>query len=1188
MECPKCGLEIDDKALVCPNCKKVLKLVCPVCKAVNEGSTCKKCGYVIVTKCNKCGKVNQTAKKKCANCGFSLEKSVILNESNTDNFVILTIDFPNMADMRTLLGPPQLVKKSKINLDKIIYDYAKSVGLRRQLIGSTYVIRFDKDYTIGSSANNAITAAVEILNLISKTNARLTKKKNATVRCNMFLLKRSVEDDPYNIDSGFNINLLSHGKGGAEEKVLSAFQVLSDSEVQDILSKDYEFAPLNSVMINGEMKMFYEVNVKDLITVEQIPDEENEKVEIPNFVQNMLIEQDKIDGMALRKMDTPYDPDAIYDIETIKFSEIQADFVRTENIDVFYHVINRLQSVPKGILAIKTMELYKPYSLKIINTIDDLNLYSNIISVTCYDEMKYSPYSFFRELVSAIFSYTVSQKLFSQNDFSMFASVDPDSMVKDLITFTKRNTTNAEDTRYVYFDIFLTLLKAIPNSLIFIENFEKIDASSYDVLKHLFAAFDQLDISYLISYESSFSLHRDCYFLLEQPYYTEMALKPTPFEKMIEENKEYYKNILNDFYFHRIAKYSCGSILFLDFALQYLMESGVYRATEDSIELDTAKTIIIPSSLPKLLKRRLNLLEDEPDTLKFLASILLLGTRIDTATIDSLGFENIDEIIEKLGSMGYIYQYNNCIYFPNYNLLRQNLLESVKPELIKEVANELFEKVFIDEMPSPTKAYLYNLLEDYDKEFAEWEKLADIDLSMGDFSAYLNCANKIIDMMETKINEDNFENIENYKMELYDKISNNLYQYITSKTSDIAQITLDNLERSDAETGKIIELCNKMILGSLDVGNYHKALELMHKVLSLLPNTSLDPNASNFNNYFFLMSFIHIEILFNIGALKDCLDVGYKVMSVVKEANLDKLRPPEYTPEQFRNMLIGSVGFVALANVLNFSGNVQEFLDMIGADLQGIPESYKIFPLLEQLLHGQLTELPEMEIAPNDRFATAIYHIMSAFMYLRPDPVKFAEEIYIAKLTAKDNNLHQIELFCDVLIGSSYMDMESYTKAVNIFYRIISETSENGMTNILYFAWYLLSEYNLRMKKYDVTYGIVNNAIIQLEKSDYANEYLILLFKYNMFKVLMFMKQYDSAKLCIEQAVNMAQKKGINIEFDLDPAHYEAEDMEESSEGTEGTEGAEGASGENAFAEGSIQDLDQLQPNNENSPAQKP
>ena len=59
MECPKCGLEIDDKATVCPNCKKVLKVVCPICKTINKTNTCKKCGYVIITKCNKCGKIQE-------------------------------------------------------------------------------------------------------------------------------------------------------------------------------------------------------------------------------------------------------------------------------------------------------------------------------------------------------------------------------------------------------------------------------------------------------------------------------------------------------------------------------------------------------------------------------------------------------------------------------------------------------------------------------------------------------------------------------------------------------------------------------------------------------------------------------------------------------------------------------------------------------------------------------------------------------------------------------------------------------------------------------------------------------------------------------------------------------------------------------------------------------------------------
>lgn len=74
MECPKCGFEIDDKATVCPNCKKVLKLVCPICRTVNENNVCKKCGYVIVTKCNKCGKVNPTEFKKCKKCGAGFRK----------------------------------------------------------------------------------------------------------------------------------------------------------------------------------------------------------------------------------------------------------------------------------------------------------------------------------------------------------------------------------------------------------------------------------------------------------------------------------------------------------------------------------------------------------------------------------------------------------------------------------------------------------------------------------------------------------------------------------------------------------------------------------------------------------------------------------------------------------------------------------------------------------------------------------------------------------------------------------------------------------------------------------------------------------------------------------------------------------------------------------------------------------
>lgn len=1137
MECPKCGLEIDDKAMVCPNCKKVLKLACPICKTINTSNTCRKCGYVIITKCNNCGKINQTITKKCKKCGFDTEKSVVMNESNTDDFVMLTIDFPNMDEMKTHLGSAKLLNKFKVNLDKIILDYTKSIGLRRQLIGKTYVIRCDKDYTFNSSAATAVKTAIELLNRITAMNCKLTQKKNASIRCNMFLLKRSIDSNPNDYQSGFNISLLNQNAKTKETKILNTFQVLTDDEVSDALDAEYKVSPLNSVMINDEMVMFYEVDLREFVKVEYPEEEEEQEIEIPNFVQNMLIEQDKLDGQALNNLDSPGDPDAIYDIETINFDEINCEFMRTENIDVLFHILNKFQTIPKGILAIKTAELYKPYSLKVLNAAADTGKFNNIISLTCYDEMKYSPYSFFRDLVSAIFEYTVSQKLFFQNDFSMFASVDPDGLIRDLITLQQRGTDNTEDTRYVYFDIFLTLLQIIPKTLIFIEDFDKIDASSYDVLKFLFEAFEQLDISFLLTYNKDFSLHKDCHFLLSKPYYTEISLKPTPFEKMIEENKIYYRNILSNFYFQRIAKYSCGSILFIDIAIQYLIESGVYAADDDSIEMINPKTIIIPSNLDRLVARRLNLLQDDADAMKFLTSVVLLGTRIDMGTIESLGYENVNEIIEKLTNMGYMYQYNNCIYFPNYNLLRDNLLTTISKIYLKEVAEELFEKIFNPDMPSPVKAYLYGLLEDYDNERLQWEQLAQVNLSLGDFSSYLNCTNKILQILDKNNDPERQEEIDTYKLQLYENISNNLYEYVPDKTAEIAEVTLKNMEKS-TDIDKIIVLCNKMINGSLYAGNYTHALELTHKVLSLLPPSSLNPNDENFNSYFFLMSMIHIQILFNIGALVDALDVGYKVLNIINRDTIDKLKPEYMSKEDFIGFVTDSVGYVALANVLLLVGNVQEFLKIVRSDLDFIPKSYDIFITLQDLLHGVKTNPTVQQIDANDRFGGVILHTINAFVNFTGDYKLFAEDIYRAKVIAKDNRLHQLELFCDLLIGYAYLQLESYKKADAIIYQIIKAANEKGMTTLLYIAWYVMSELHLRQHKYDVAFGIVNNSLIQLEKNNTTSEYLLMLFKYNMFKILMFKKQPDKAEICMGHAQYIAQKYGVNFIFDTDALHY--------------------------------------------------
>lgn len=1135
MECPKCGFEIDEKATVCPNCKKVLKIVCPICKTLNKSNTCKKCGYVILTKCNRCGKINLTGNHKCKKCGFDLEQSVILNEANTDEFVSLVINFPNMDEMRRILGSIRLLNKFKDNLDRIIDSCAKEARARRQIIGKQYVIRFDKEYTFNTSAQTAISTAIKILTEITKMNYRLTNRKNASTRCNMFLMKRTVNNHPNDFESGFNISLINSSED-KREKLMGTFQLLADNFVEKSLGNDYKFETLSSTVVNGEIRTLYQIDISKsiIINYEELEDRD-EEAEIPNFVQNLLLEQDKLDGAALSRLEKPIDPDAIYDIETIDFSEIQCEFIRTENIDVFYHVASKLQTVPKCITAIRTDPLYVPYSIKLLAAIADLNIYKNIITVTCYDEMKYSPYSFFRNLVSAIFEYTVSQKSFNQNDFSMFNSIDTDGMIKDLITFRQRNIENPQDTRYTYFDIFLTLLQAIPNTLIFIENFDKIDNSSYDVLKYLFESFEQLDISYLIQYSKDFNLHKDMHFLVTKPYYTEITLKPTPFEKMVAENKQYYRDIMDSFYFQRIAKYSFGSILFLDIAIQYLIESGVFEATEDSIQLVNPKTLIIPSSLNKLVKRRLNLLQDYPEAIKFLASCILLGTRIDQETIESLEFKEVGDIMNQLSEMGYIYFYNNCMYFPNYNMLRENLLATLDKTVLKEIADNLFEKVFDENMPSPEKAYLYGLINDYKSEFLEWEKLAKINLSLGDFNAYLNCADKILAILDLNQNEEAQEDIDKYKLELYENIANNMFDLVPENTFALAEKTLANLEKT-TEKDKIINLCNKLIQGCLQVGSYTHALELTHKVLSLLPNSSIDPTTTNFNKYFFLMSIVHVEILFNIGAWEDCLDIGYNVLNVLNQENLAVMKPDYLSVEQFESIIKDTIAYVALANILQLKGNVHEFLNIIRSDFVNIPHGYDIFIALQDLIFGRVPKYDESML--DNKFSSIIYHIIEAFTRCRHDYKIFAEEIYEAKLIAKEAKVFQIELFIDLLIAYAYMKLYSLRKASAIIYQIIKTANESGLTNLLYAAWFVMSDLNMAEGKYIVTYGILNNSLIQLEKTDHSNEYLLMLFKYNMYKVLRFQGKEEHSQICLAQAGYIAQKYGINFEFDTNPEHF--------------------------------------------------
>lgn len=1138
MECPKCGAEISNNAMVCPNCKKVLKIVCPVCKTINEKNVCRKCGEILVTKCNKCGKVNLLKNRKCIKCGFDNEISAVLAESNFESFAVVRIDFPNSDIVKATLGSNKLYDKFKRNFDALIVAACDEVGVRRQIVNNdTYIIRFNKDYTLAASANTAIQTTIQMLNIITKINVKLLKKKKLALKCNFSIMKRNADKNPYDIDTKFQANMV-YQSSEKDLKALDSFQVITDESFYDVYQSQYKMESLSNSLVEGVMKRFYEmdlkefVNIGDILRNEALRDQEGE-VEIPNFVQTGLVEQEQITQETLKEENELTD-DQVYDVEMIKFEEINCEFVKIEGINVLDCVVKTLHDVPKGILALRGTNIYQPYTLKLLSAVDSLGQYDNVIPITCHDDMKYSPYSFFRDLVSSVFEYTVSQKLFDTNDFSMFSRVDTSGLVKDLVMMNERPMQDMEETREQYCQVFLSLLQAIPNTLIYIENFEKIDSSSLFVLEQLFDHIDELNISYLISYDKEYSLHKKMHFLLSRPYYTEVSLTSTPFETIVGLNLEFYRHVLEDFYFQRIAKYAYGSPLFLDFAIQYLVESEVYEYTEDAIMLVNPKTIIIPSGLDKLIKRRLNLLKDDVKTFKFLTQLILLGTRVDEKTINSLGVEEWQKTGELLANMGYIYSYNNCVYFSNYNILRDCLLEVIKQEDLEQIAQELFDKVFIEDMPNPIKAYLYDVSNAGEKVILEWEKLANLNLSMGDFASYLNCSAEILKALDKYAENWPETDLVKYKLSLYENVATNMFEYDPDETRELAEETLVNLQGT-GETDKYIHLCTKMIQGAIAHGDYLYAMNLIHSVLSSLERSSIDPASPDFNLYFLLMSIIYVKILFSIGAYGDCLDIGYNVLSVLDAEKLNSIKYSDATvsKDEFKFLVIEFIGYIALVDTLTMKEDVGEFLGIAQKLLPFIPSSYGIFVQLQNLLKGQPASV-KANMKGEDMFSPILFHIINAFVVYRGKPNEFAQEIYKAKILAHEAMMFQFELFADLMIGYAYINLGSFKKASAILRKIIKYAELKGMHAISHIAWYVMSILNIKEGNFDLAYGVLNNSDILMVKNGVVSDYMTMLNKVNMYKVLMCMSSKEQAQICMEQATRIVQKYGLNFNLNID------------------------------------------------------
>lgn len=1105
-------MEITEDMLACPNCKKVLKLVCPKCKTTNKSNTCKKCGFSIISKCNKCGKINQTISEKCTKCGFSTYTSVSINSSNIDEFACLTVEFPNLKELKSILGSTKLTEKFKANLDQLILDFSGSIGTTREIIKDVYIIRFNKDSSFKDSARNAISAAIEIQKMIANLNFRLNKAKDATLECKIAVLKRDIHSKPDDYKSGFDIKLIYKNKN--ELKLINHLQVITDSSVYEQVCEEFELNSLSSAFIKNKMVMFFELNLKKYLKIKKPKDTETEiKPPMPLLKEDFTADENDFKNK-------------LYNVNSINFDELKCNFGSFSTFDLPEKIVEKLKADKKQLIALKSKSEFNPHSLTLLNKIEESKIFNNIFRVTCYDEMKYKPYGFFYELIAGIYNYSTCPMNFESNKFELFKEIDSSGFIKSLINLTEREFPHPEDVRYSFFDIFLNIFGAMKNTLIYIENFEKIDETSLEILQLIFEKLEEFDVSYLILEEKDYSLHKNAHFLLSLKNYTEISVKPSSVNEIISKNSEKYSNIMDSHYLKSIAQNAKGSLLYFDNAIDYLLEKDLLSLENNTLVINEFENVFIPPKLSELMEKRLKHLSSQNNEAYIMLSLLLMiGPMVDLFTIKRLQLPNDIGLIQFLAEKKYIYIYNNAIYIQNFGLLKNVYLKSTSIELKQEIAAELLQKIYSAPTKHPTETALYGILEQQKQEFMVWEKLARLNTSMGDFSAYLNCSIKLLKLLDNKVTEESQKTIEEYKMEVYENISNLLYKYTPSEVYNISKTILDNLENT-INNKKIIDLCNKMLQGCLLSGNYSYALELINKILSKYPNCSIKPQDENFNLSFFLISLIKIEVLFSIGNLKECEIAGEEILDVLTPQQIIGLKPENLSQKQFDEVILDAMSFVAISKVilLRDNSNLNNFATIIKKNIGQIPDVFALFSNLNSLIKGIEFELSSDLEYQNDKFSKIIFNILKAFSTDRVDYKRFANDIYQAKITAKMQKLTQIELICDLLIGYSYLKLEQLEKASSIYYNVLELSTNNGLKLVTYLAWYLISMLKFKQEEIEVALGIANNAITQLEKDDNSSDYMFLLLRILLAELLSAKGDENSVKLCTQNIIFIKEK----------------------------------------------------------------
>lgn len=1068
MQCPKCKTKVRENQVVCPTCNKVLLLECPNCHSLGESPVCQSCGYTILVKCSKCGKINSAAKELCK-CGFPILTSLAYQECESDEFASVIIQFGALKTIKRLLKSQELYTKFFFRLKNLLYAQAKGIECKVIAYGDSFVINFNKELSLSTSSHKATRFALKVMNAFIGLNSNVLEELGIPLNLTITIIKKSSEELQKFTTYQNNVKPLTIKKG--DKKYLKGLQVVLDQYICDEVNKEYKTDSLYSVEESGKTIVFYELILNSYVLP---PTKEKDEASLKGIKKGLNKTTDILDEK---------------DIYSFKIFDINAKCsFETSNAVELFDKISNIDLNKKGkIITLKTDEANS------VLTSDLVGFYKRndfkVLSVTCTEELSYKSWGFFETLFKEYFG------LSFHNNFIDLNKINPNSLnlfkpLFDLLVEKPIKAMTSEDARFAYMELWNKFLSILSNTVIIVDGFENLDDTSIQTLELYFDKFKAVKPNFVFIASKDISVHSKIKGLLRAPIYTEITLKKNSMDSCLSTLKSDATDFIQSFYYEKIKENFKGSYLYFVNAIEYLKDTGVLIDFGNKLLIKNKKSIILPNSLKELYKARMKHLSKNVDISFILAYSAILGSRLDLKTLSALGIKDLDKNIKTLLDSKLLNQNDEIVYINNYLILSPVINNSLKKEaqtfLVKNIIAALGKG-----LDTTTMALLMGRIGLFKDEYLTLWKNAQLAIKTGDYDAYLkNCLGflSLVEYIESNISK---EEIEENKKEVYNNILMCLYSYSPAKIYFIENMLLmDAINAGDDE--KIVKLSNLMLQGALITSNYTDALGLMHNILSRMPDPRLKVDGK-INTKFLLLSLVNIEILYNLGDYRQCVETANEILSVLVPDILEQVKPVSFSTNLFISHILETLRLVGFAKLFMGADDLEEFFALVKSSLGvDLPERDCIVAV-KDFLAGKVYETGNIEEL--NSFSKVIFLILQEMSVLKDDYKRFAQNIYQAKVLASETHQREIEMICDLLIAYAYSKIGINQKAESIYNDVLANAEKTAMFNILALTKYLLAKLNILSGRVEEALLIVNDSLALIRKNENQAQIIYAMFE---------------------------------------------------------------------------------------------